>query len=109
MTLNVVADVLGERVKQTEKWGVQRHPNVHPESKPGTAFDACFFSLLPSEEEIKKECEINRQDGELNWATIATEELVEAVSATTKEQMRAELVQAAAVIFAWIESLDASG
>lgn len=42
----------------------------------------------------------------LTWTDIALEEFCEAVEAPDDEQRRKELVQLAAVVFAWIEDID---
>lgn len=91
-----------ERERQTEKWGEQTHPDIHPEATD--AYDACMFSMCPTEDTAK---EMNANDvasGTVNWAAIAVEELSEAVSAAgakNKKEMLTEIVQVAAVCAAW--------
>lgn len=76
-SLHALAEVQRERIRQDEKWGEQNH-------------------------------------NDYRWLAIATEELGEAAQAMLHDEfggdhagtLREELVQTAAVIFAWIECID---
>lgn len=98
--------VARERARQIEKWGVQQHPSVHPDA--ADAYDACMFSMCPTEDTAK---EMNANDvscGSVNWAAIAIEELSEAISAAgakDKESAMKEIVEVAAVCAAWFEDI----
>lgn len=99
----IVDEVLNERRKQENKWGVQDHPSVR-ESKTGHG--RCGLHGMVSEETAKQLCEYNSKRGTLAWGHIAVEELAEAISAPGDMSRREELVQLAAVIVAWIENID---
>jgi hypothetical protein len=109
----IVNSVVAERLTQNIKWGLQRHPTLNPVSNqlkqlPGV--QTVQFGL-PTVEHARKDCDLAESRGELTWTHIAVEELAEAVEAAvlhgeTSTELREELVQLAAVVFAWIESVD---
>lgn len=90
-----VADIDVERQAQLAKWGDQRHND-------GTG------------SEYRDKANNARQDVELflaqhsgpEWAVILLEEVYEALAESDPVKLRAELVQAAAVIAAWISDID---
>ena len=106
----VLADVTEERERQDAKWGTDRDIRSVPEI-PCDIGDVLIPTIteligIPSEERAKRCCDENFRQGTGSWAHIAVEELAEAVEAKTDAERRAELVQLAAVVVAWIENLD---
>lgn len=79
----VIADILAERQRQDEKWGIQNH-------------DSADWHLILVEEVGKAARAILRY----------TFSDSPAVQAEAKHNLREELVQAAAVAVAWLECLD---
>ena len=115
-------DVIDERMRQLDKWGVQDHPSVAPELKasadrlrasgyPASYAVACVFRDLgiPTATRAREDCQARSAKGD-TWAHIIVEELAEAVEAATLHgdgpELRAEVVQVAAVAVAWLEALD---
>lgn len=92
----VLRDIDAERIAQLEKWGDQRHPD-------GTA-DNRVTRLLA--DLARARCESAAAQGEVTWMNIAEEELFEAAAEDDLAKLREELVQAAAVLVAWIEDID---
>ena len=90
----IVKDVADERARQTEKWGDQRHPN-------GTS-----IKFKPLADAARNNCRAADASGVNTWMHIFREEVWEALSETDRVKLREELVQVAAVAFAWIEDLD---
>lgn len=91
-------DIYRERMRQTDKWGVQRHPN-------GTGLGVEWLrgrSIGWLREYAKERCQSNSP----NWLDILMEEVFEAAAERQDEPLRYELVQVAAVVKAWIETLD---
>ena len=111
-TQRVLHEVAAERVRQNAKWGEQNHPSVDPTLMG--RHDGCDAQRMAEEYEIptatraKFLCQNAAQIGECTWAHIAVEELCEAVEAGVESDAacRAELVQTAAVLVAWIERID---
>lgn len=93
-THGVLADVFSERVRQHQKFGRQSHPD-------GTSV---YNKSLA--ERVRAACDEATRDGSLTWRHILAEEYFEAVSEKSLRQLRAELVQVAAVAVAWIEDID---
>lgn len=92
---HVLVEVEGERLRQLFKWGVQNHPH----GSIGTSDDRA------AADRAKARCQANGP-GEDNWRDILDEEVAEAYAALTDAELRAELVQVAAVCVAWIETID---
>jgi len=103
-TARVAREVMNERNNQDARCGEQNHPDHHPAVCPEVPAWAVYD--LPSELEVKETCEEDREAGSLSWSVILLEEVVEALSAGTVEDRRAELIQVAAVAQAWIECID---
>jgi hypothetical protein len=110
----IVNSVVAERLTQNIKWGLQRHPTLdqvllqrnRPVYRHYTEFE------IPTADRAKFSCDEATKKGELTWTHIAVEELAEAVEAAVlhgehSTELREELVQLAAVVFAWLESVDA--
>lgn len=84
-----------ERGRQDAKWGEQNHPDGTGESGAAERRD------------IQRQLvDLQAQHGLSNWADILREELYEALAEADPAPLRKELVQAGAVIVAWIEHLD---
>ena len=102
----IYSEIISERIKQDEKWGIQNHLIVDDSYVP----EGMHLRYgLPSEKRVKELCDSLSKKNELTWGDIIVEELVEALNAPNKESMREELIQCAAVIVAMIESLDRNG
>jgi len=110
----ILVDITKERERQDAKFGPQRHQDsVHPnpfflDQTAATADQLAMWYGIPTEEDAKRRTDSRFRNGEGTWADILVEELAEAVGAALKsrEELREELVQVAAVAVAWIEDLD---
>jgi hypothetical protein len=92
-----MAEVDAERQRQLKKWGDQTHPDgtgLHPERQQQLA------------DEARTLCDRAARDGFLTWSHILMEEVREAMAEEDPTALRAELVQCAAVIAAWILDID---
>jgi hypothetical protein len=94
-TDRVLTEVLAERITQDAKWGEQNHPD-------GTGYDgsdqhADFW---------RQRCQDAFADGEGTWGHVLLEEVFEAIAENDPANLRAELVQVAAVAVAWVEAID---
>jgi hypothetical protein len=94
----VMLDILDERAAQDAKWGEQNHPD-------GTGPGENNFRVLVADR-YRQACEVAAREGRLTWRDIALEEVFEAMAEYDPAKLRAELVQAAAVLAAWIECID---
>ena len=104
-TTKVSQEVVAERNAQDTRWGEQNHPDHHPNVAMGLQ-SVRFIYDIPSEALAKDSCEHRRTLGIMSWADILNEEFVEALHAETTEDLRAELIQVAAVAQAWVECID---
>lgn len=95
---SIAKEVQAERVRQDIKWGRQEWPSV-PLDEPR---DHRIFK----EAMAKQHCQATEKDGTLAWIDIAQEELQESGAAKDDVECRGELVQLAAVVFAWIDNID---
>lgn len=97
-------DVARERQRQDDKWGVQLHPNGTGRSiewMPG-------HTLAWFREYAYERCKGNPPEAD-NWLDVLLEEVFEAACETDDVPLRQELVQVAAVVKAWIETIDDRG
>lgn len=94
----VLEAVRAERYRQVEKWGDDSTKD-HPDGT-GQPQDRLLEAFA------KAETDAAAQDGTLTWRNILHEEVREAYSATDPVELRAELVQVAAVAVKWIEAID---
>jgi hypothetical protein len=94
-TRAVLGEVAAERRAQNAKWGEQNLPD-------GTA------ARGDRRRANRKRRETNRAhaNGVLSWRDVLEEEMFEALAESDKTELRAELVQVAAVAASWIEALD---
>lgn len=91
---SILQEIADERVRQDEKWGEQNHPD-------GT--NAKWSTIADG---MKAKCESKASRGQLTWRDIFEEEIWEAYGEVDPELLRAELVQAAAVLVNWIGAID---
>ena len=83
-----------ERTRQLARWGDQHHPD-------GTGPEAADWA-----DRAREMCQQAARDGEMTWALILEEEVAEALAESDPTALRTELIQAAAVIAAWLHDLD---
>ena len=104
-TQRVFAAIRRERIAQDAKWGEQNHPD-------GTGDDRHLFRTTSRDTYgtlcylAKSATDRHAAQGDVTYADILAEEVFEALSALSVDELRAELVQVAAVAVAWIESID---
>lgn len=92
-------DVCDEMSRQDDKWGAQRDNPI----------DVTYHdrNRLPTEQHAKALVDNASAAGyQVSWSAILLEEICEAYNATTRADLREELVQCAAVIGQWIEAID---
>jgi hypothetical protein len=92
----ILNDVLGERARQDDKWGVQTHPN-------GTSDDVLAKARA---DDARADCQAAAATGHVTWALIAKEEFAEALAEADPAKLREELIQNLAVLLNWVENLD---
>lgn len=95
----VLEEVLAEREAQDLKWGQQDHDDTDDDSGMWHA------PLHELEQAARRSLE---WDGP-TWAAILLEKVGEAFTTSTQADLRAELVQVAAVAVAWVEAIDRRG
>lgn len=93
--MSVLEEVAAERRRQDDTWGEQNHPNGTGERVWGDM-----------EQQQKQVNQVMVEINQLTWMDILLEEVVEAFATDDERQLRAELVQVAAVATAWIECID---
>lgn len=101
-------DICNERVRQIEKWGDTSHPST-PWDVAGIEPNMVLVEKQIAEQferAAKEDCAANFKAGRGTWWHLAHEELAEALAARDEKHRRAELVQLAAVVVAWIEDID---
>lgn len=89
----MLADVAAERQRQTSLGHVHDHED---------GLDVLHVVPLPSAASVRSFCERDE-----TWSLVLLEEVLEALEARAAEELRAELVQVAAVAVRWIEAIDA--
>ncbi len=95
----VEIDIRRERERQAK-----RFPPDHPD---GTGWDAPL--RIPSVLKIRAECRGAFGRGEGTWLHVLVEEVGEVSDADKPQELRAELIQVAAVAQAWVEAIDCRG
>ena len=94
-TRGVLEEVFLERQRQERKWGTQNHP------------DGTSNNVYALERDLRISINANKSKlGTLTWADILDEEYMEALAESSEINLRAELIQVAAVAVAWIEDID---
>jgi hypothetical protein len=112
----VLNDVVAERNAQDRKWGVSNHPDINPRILDGRVQWAVGPAQRVAAHYEIRQAEMARafrdsehRTGQGSFAAILLQEISEAIEAAAQgspNQLRHELVQAAAVTIAWIEKLD---
>lgn len=109
-TQSVLAEVHFERIKQDEKWGEQNHQFYSPTGSLHTAKHyagrADNWKRINATRVEKFNAMGRPKDRNCAWDGILLEEVYEALGGSTEEELRAELVQVAAVAVAMIECID---
>lgn len=111
-TESVLFEVLAERQRQEAKWGQQNHPDfdrVLLEREGGCSPERMAEHYeVPTEARGKFLCQNAFATKQGTYAHILIEEVSEAVGAcnASPEDLRAELIQVAAVAVAWVEKID---
>jgi hypothetical protein len=109
-TLHVLAEVLEERHRQYEKWGVQNHP-VFTRLEDIPVVDQTEREHLANW--MKRHNARAVEQNVIGWDTILAEEIAEAYAELDDEgglnNYRGELIQVAAVVVAMIENIDNGG
>lgn len=105
LTGDVLSEVRAERLRQDEKWGEQNHADgvgddVH---LLGDVARPTYGTLCYLQRENVNDA---ARQGRSRWAGILLEEAFEALSATSVDELRAELVQVAAVAVQWVQAID---
>lgn len=90
--LTALDGVLAERDRQDETWGTVDHPD-------GVGSPDQITRAIDTREHTKSVAAIT-------WADILDEECAEVLAARDINELRTELIQTAAVCFAWVEAID---
>ncbi len=93
-------DIVEERGNQNAKWGEQDHPDG---TGAGSPLERHWRALADAARTI---CQDAAANGTLTWLHILREEVYEAFAEDDPAKLRHELVQAAAVITAWVGAID---
>lgn len=113
-TAPVLAEVEVERARQEAKWGQQNHPDgTGPKTTPmaeivrgpGNAIVHRHYAFGLAFQ-AKSATDAHAEEGTLTYADIFLEEVFEALAEEDPAQLRAELIQCAAVAVAWAEKID---
>ena len=104
----ILKEIELETIRQVQKWGIQNHPSLNQKLllEECTPDEMCKSYEIPTEERARELCETAANSQSVTWAHITIEELSESISAKTDTERRTELIQLAAVIASWIESID---
>ena len=94
-TGDVLNEVYAERERQTERFGVQNHPD-------GTGGRQRQVQL----KDARDLYDLADRRGELTFRHILEEEVAEVFAETDPAALRTELIQVAAVAVAWVEAID---
>jgi len=106
---SVLVEIAEERQRQDATWGEQNHPDG---TGPRVAFAGHLGCMAEAAEQFRLATHAaagqlpGLDHGPLTWRHILLEEVFEAFAEDHPDQLRAELIQAAAVAAAWIEALD---
>lgn len=91
----VLRQISKERDRQDAKWGEQNHP------------DGTGFAYMRERARIsRRECDAAFAAGQGTWRHVLREEYHEALACDDPAELRAELLQVAAVAAAWIQAID---
>lgn len=95
---SVLDEIRAERDRQDEKWGEQNHADCPASSNRAQ-------ELRSIGQYLESTARRQLSDGDVSWAAILAEEIGEALQARSIEELKAELIQVAAVAAAWVEAL----
>ena len=98
-TARVLVDIAAERAAAEDKFPGQHLPD-------GTSSDD---QAARTRDMYRKICDRKLERGTCTWADVVREEVYEALAETNAAALRAELVQAGAMIVRWIEDIDLRG
>lgn len=103
----IYGEIKAERDRQDRKWGEQNHSMV----QLGDAAWAAAVLGVPHASFAKDCCDMAASDGSVTFGHILVEEVAEAFEAAAmhgdaSDELRAELVQVAAVAVAMIDRVD---
>lgn len=113
--VKVLGEVAAERARQDAKWGEQNHPDgTGPDWRLAGCPAPTLLDMVRRELDRTLTDQVDvSPDGMTitpatgpTWLLIALEEVFEALVEVDKTALRAELVQAAAVLVAWVQKLD---
>jgi hypothetical protein len=90
-----LADVLAERLRQFDKWGVQHHPDGVDD----------HWSVVGHAKAVKDKVDRKISEGTVTWADILEEEVAEAMCEPNETRLAIELIQIAAVALAWYDDI----
>ena len=90
----ILLEVARERASQDAQWGEQNHPD-------GTSIKNKWLADM-----ARQITDDNAKDGTITWLDIVNEEIGEASAEEIPANLRAELIQSAAVLVAWVECID---
>lgn len=106
---NILAEVIQERVRQDEKWGVQNHPLWFGASALDHQYWATQADMwkLTNDHRVAQATAAGRPAGEnCAWDGILVEEVAEAFGEASPGLQYSEFVQAAGVVVAILEKLN---
>ncbi|MFJ3794975.1 hypothetical protein ACIPSJ_01665 [Streptomyces sp. NPDC090088] len=98
----IFTELVAERARQDEKFGVQ----VHPDGTGPTVEIVPGWTAGDLAEAARSMCNLHAHQGILTWRDVFGEEAAEALAESDPVRLRAELIQVAAVVLAWIQSID---
>jgi len=107
--MSVLDEVALERASQDAKWGEQNHPNGTGPS--ASVLDSLAIPFRHNSNRMlaitaQRRCDSMSDLGHCTYEAILTEEWAEALACDDPTELRAELVQVAAVAVAWVEAID---
>lgn len=91
--VEIIQDIIVERARQDERFGLQRHP------------DGTSGCLRIDADKARTACDILTSIGAVTWRHILTEEFFEAMSETDPIRLREELLQCVAVCCCWLADI----
>lgn len=101
-SIETAIDVLRERAQQDQRWGVCDHRDL-----PANVTHPSAYLGIPTADRARTMCQESFRRGLGCWGVVFAEEVCEAVEAIGNDaDLRAELVQVAAVCQKWVEAID---
>jgi hypothetical protein len=112
-TDDVLVDISNERTSQYAKWGQQDHPDSFSNYPLADYTSHRYMTAAELADRAKENNDADGDRGDVNWQNILLEEVFETLEAAQRarhpEDLRAELIQVAAVAVAWVEAIDRRG